>query len=671
MQTLFKPATALMDRLRYSGKFALMGVAILVVMVVLLLTVLQSLTHEIRTAEHELEGLHMLKDMNRMTQFIQQHRGLSSGLLNGNEAMKEPRAKKEKEVEEAYQAAEKALSPALRDSASWKAIAADWTAIRTTGLTWTPLDNIKRHGQIVDKILLFMVELADAQELTLDPVIDTYYMMDTVVIKMPIMLESLGITRARGTGILSKKVLTQEQRIDMVAMMGQMQNTLRAQTINLNKVGLYAPYLKNTLETANKHFTDSTHQVFQLIRDDILTERFSTPSGDYFALTTKLINDGYQMMYETLMPSFSTQLNNRLAEKQRTLWLNAGLAVGVMLLVIYLAVGAYYSVVNSVDVFRNGARRLADGDLTTRFVTTGHDELHEAGNDFNLMADSIRQLLSRIQTDVAQLRQSAAHLAQASVQISGSTAEQSDAASSMAASVEEMTVGVDNIAKNAQDAQGYASASDEVAARGGSIVHGVVQQIQGIADTVNQSAAAVEALGQQSQQISAIIETIKEIADQTNLLALNAAIEAARAGESGRGFAVVADEVRKLAERTGKSTQEIANMIAAIQSGTEHAVTSMKQGVSRVAAGVAQAEEAGGTMAQVQSQAAYVRNSVTEISAALREQSAASTGIALNVERIAQVAESNNAVARANAGTADNLRQLAETLSEEVSRFRT
>jgi methyl-accepting chemotaxis protein len=96
----------------------------------------------------------------------------------------------------------------------------------------------------------------------------------------------------------------------------------------------------------------------------------------------------------------------------------------------------------------------------------------------------------------------------------------SDSASSMAAAVEETTVGIDHIAKNAQDAQDYSRRSDEVAAEGGRIVLAVVQEIQGIAQTVNQSAAAVEALGQQSGQISAIVDTIKDIADQTNLLAL-------------------------------------------------------------------------------------------------------------------------------------------------------
>ena len=671
MQALFSPAVALMDRLRYAGKFMLMGVAILIVMVVLFSTVLTNLNKEIKTARSELDGVQMLKGVNKMTQFMQQHRGLSSGVLNGSEALKEKRAAKEKEVSETLAATEAVISPALRDSVSWKDIRADWENIRSAGMTWTAPENIKRHSAMIAKVLIFMVDVADASELSLDPVMDTYYMMDTVVSKMPAMLEPLGVTRARGTGVLSKKELSAQMRIDIISTMGQMEGTLAAQNMNLDKVGRFAPALQAPLSAASKEFTDSTQKVFLLIREDILSERFSTVPQDYFALTTKLIDQGYQMMFDVLIPQFEQQLNNRIAASKRTLMFEATLAIGVIILVLYLAVGTYYSVANSVAIFQQGARRMAEGDLTGNFATAGADELHEAGNDFNAMADAFRKLLGRIQSDVGLLRGAAEQLSMSSQQISTSTGAQSDSASSMAASVEQMTVGVDNIARSAMDAQSYSTESDQVAEQGGRIVQDVVTEIQAIAETVNQSAAAVEALGQQSYQISAIVGTIKEIADQTNLLALNAAIEAARAGESGRGFAVVADEVRELAERTAKSTQEIASMIEAIQAGTDTAVTSMKRGVERVASGVQQAQLAGGAISQVQSQSRQVRDAVVEISSALREQAAASTEIAQNVERIAQVAEQNNAAAQGNADTADNLRRLAETLSSEVARFRT
>ena len=671
MQAFFLPAVSLMNRLRYGSKFMLMGVAVLVVMLVLMGTVLRNLSGEIAFAQHELEGVQMLKSVNKLTQSMQQHRGLSAGVLNGSEALKEKRAAKEKEVADILNATDMALTKEVRDLPAWKAIQADWASIRQDGMTWGAAENIKRHTQVIGKLLLFMVDVADITELSLDPVMDTYYLMDTVVSKMPAMLEPLGITRARGTGVLSKKELTPQMRLDIVLTVGQMEGTLQAQNLNLEKIGRFAPALQGVLSGAGKEFNDNTENVLKLIREDILSERFATAPQDYFAMTTKVIDQGYKMMFDVLLPQFEQQLQNRIGSALRTLWFEAILASVVMLLVAYLAMGTYYSIANSVAIFQQGARRLAEGDLTVSFTTVGADELHAAGNDFNDMAAAFRALLTRIQADVGMLHGAAEQLASSSNQISSSTGEQSDSASSMAASVEEMTVGVDHIAKSAQDARSYSTESDEVASRGGRIVQDVISEIQAIAATVNESASALEALGQQSDQISAIVGTIKEIADQTNLLALNAAIEAARAGESGRGFAVVADEVRKLAERTAKSTQEIAGMINAIQSGTLTAVDSMKRGVERVSSGVEQAKLAGSAITQVQTQSRQVRDAVQEISTALREQAAASTEIARNVERIAQGAEENNAAAQNNAMTADNLRQLAQTLNREVSRFRT
>ncbi|PKO88464.1 MAG: methyl-accepting chemotaxis protein [Betaproteobacteria bacterium HGW-Betaproteobacteria-10] len=671
MRALFSPAVALMNKLRYTQKFLLLGAAVAAVMVVLLVTVYNNLHRDIATARQEIAGLQMLKPMNRMVQLMQQHRGLSSGVLNGNEAMKERRAAKEKEVAAMVLATDAALSSQLRETATWKSIRQDWSDIAAQGMGWAPPENIKRHSAMIGKALILMVDVADDAQLTLDPVMDTYYFMDTIVTKMPAMLEPMGIMRARGTGILTKKELTLQQRLDVSALIARMSGTLRAQTMNLEKVIRFAPELQGALSGPAKEFSQGAEKIFALIGDDILGEKFTMAPNDYFALTTQLIDVGYKMMFETLIPQFEKQLQNRQAGAEHLLMLDIVFSLAIMLLVGYFAVGTYYSVIGSVEVFSKGARELAGGDLTAQFTSDGNDELHAAGKDFNEMATTFRKLVSRIQREVQHLRSSAEELASSSQQISNSTAAQSDSASSMAASVEEMTVGVDHIAKNAQDAQAYSRESDNVAAEGGRIVDGVVNEIEGIADTVNQSAVAVEALGQHSDQISAIVGTIKDIADQTNLLALNAAIEAARAGESGRGFAVVADEVRKLAERTAKSTQEIAAMIGAIQSGTATAVSSMKQGVLRVATGVAQAKLAGSTISQVQTQARQVVDAVSEISVALHEQAAASTEIAQNVERIAQRAEENNAAARGNADTAGQLRQLAENLSSEVAHFRT
>ena len=312
MQVIFSPAIALMNRLRYNSKFLLLGAAVSVVMVVLLYSVFSFLSRDIETARQELLGLQMLKPLNQMAQVMQQHRGLSSGVLNGNEAMKDKRAAKEKEVAAAVALADAALPPVLRDAADWKAIRQDWETIASQGLSWTPPENIKRHTQMIGKLLQFMVTVADETQLTLDPIMDTYYFMDTLVTKMPAMLEQMGVTRARGTGLLTKKEMTAQQRVDLSAVVAQMEGTLQAQNINLEKVMRFAPALKDGLSGPTREFSVGAQKIFALVREDILTEKYVTSPQDYFAMVTQVIDLGYKVMYDTLIPQFERQLQERL-----------------------------------------------------------------------------------------------------------------------------------------------------------------------------------------------------------------------------------------------------------------------------------------------------------------------------------------------------------------------
>ncbi|RMQ42654.1 Biofilm dispersion protein BdlA [Pseudomonas cichorii] len=139
----------------------------------------------------------------------------------------------------------------------------------------------------------------------------------------------------------------------------------------------------------------------------------------------------------------------------------------------------------------------------------------------------------------------------------------------------------------------------KVTEQGTQVIQQAATEMRQISVNIEDSSRIITQLGERSEQITAIVNTIRSIAEQTNLLALNAAIEAARAGDQGRGFAVVADEVRQLAGRTSRSTAEISEMIGVIQNETRQAIDSMDNTRNNAVKGVDLADQAGSVIVQI------------------------------------------------------------------------
>ncbi|MEF8770858.1 MAG: methyl-accepting chemotaxis protein [Candidatus Accumulibacter phosphatis] len=316
------------------------------------------------------------------------------------------------------------------------------------------------------------------------------------------------------------------------------------------------------------------------------------------------------------------------------------------------------------------ADRIAAGDLTGRLTGDSVDEVGRLKQAIGKMSENLQTTVGSVRKASATMLEQSLALVTAAEQVSGSAQVQRDAATGMAASVEEMSVSIDQVAEHAHAAQGLSIASGQAASQGAEVIHQAVGAMNQITGFVRQASTTVSELGRRSQDISAVVQVIREIADQTNLLALNAAIEAARAGEQGRGFAVVADEVRKLAERTATSTHSIGEMIGHIQDGAKAAVHQMEDGVAQVAQGGVLADRAGQAIGEIEGRTNEVITTVGSISGAIREQSLASQTIAQGVEQIAQMAETSYSASQGTAQSAQALRDLAEHLDQALGHLR-
>jgi methyl-accepting chemotaxis protein len=328
---------------------------------------------------------------------------------------------------------------------------------------------------------------------------------------------------------------------------------------------------------------------------------------------------------------------------------------------------SFRSLVDYMKEMAGAATKVAEGDL--RVDVEARSEKDALGNAFVKMTKYLEDIIGELADNATQLVSAATEISSSSEQMAAGAKNQTQQAEQVATAIEEMTATIMESTRNASEASELAKAASDNANQGNNVVADTINSMQKISESAQSTSSIISDLAQASDKIGEIIGVINDIADQTNLLALNAAIEAARAGEQGRGFAVVADEVRKLAERTGKATGEIADMIKGIQRDSSGSVEAMTQVGELVTGGQDTANKAGESLTSILEASSRVMDMIQQIATASEEQSAAAEQISKNVEHISSVTKETAAGAEQSASAAEQLNRQAEGLKNIVGRF--
>jgi len=316
------------------------------------------------------------------------------------------------------------------------------------------------------------------------------------------------------------------------------------------------------------------------------------------------------------------------------------------------------------------AVQLADGNLHLEDLPVeSADEIGSLTQAFNKMSNNLRNLIAKMAETSEQVAASSEELTANAHQSADASVHVAETVGEVSISMGEQLENIDNAKKNvdtvftditamagkARTITETSGQTAEAAVKGAALMESAVKRMGNIENSVMESADVVKKLGENSQQIGQIVESISAIAEQTNLLALNAAIEAARAGEHGRGFAVVADEVRKLAEQSQESAEQIRNRILSIQKDTEGAVQSMQAGTQEVKTGADAIREVGEQFAEILSMVNGIKSQLDEINASV-------TTVSTGAGEIVKAVDSIDAISRK---TSENTQTISAATEEQ------
>ena len=495
------------------------------------------------------------------------------------------------------------------------------------------------HTQYVDALLALLQDVADQSNLTLDPEVTTYYLMDAVIFKQPQLTEMLGRMRGMGNAILRTGSATLAQRDQLVGPLSFAMAHHRALEQSLERAMASDPALARELDI--KAANDAAAAFLQTVRTQLLGDAVTGDPAAYVAQGNEAIALQYAGMQRVLV-AMNTRIDERVAGLKRTLAWQLGLAALGVSVAVYLLVAFYRVTQGGISELARQLDEIADGNLTHDPKPWGRDEVAQLMTTLSRTIVALRRTVHQVRGGAGEIHTASEEVASASMDLSRRTEDTAAQLQSTASALERIGRAVSSTADTAGGAARIVGRNADVAVRGGQ----VFQQVESTMADIRTS----------SGRIADIISTIDGIAFQTNILALNAAVEAARAGEQGRGFAVVASEVRALAQRCGSAAREIKTLI-----GTS---------VEQVQTGSAVVVEAGAAMGEIVRNAEQLRTLIGEISQAASQQAAGLAEVTASVEQLDGMAQQNAALVEETAAASASLKDNAERLSQEMAFFR-
>ncbi|HEV7669276.1 MAG TPA: HAMP domain-containing methyl-accepting chemotaxis protein [Thermoanaerobaculia bacterium] len=711
-------------------KLALIAVAMGIMVPVLLYLAVSARNEDIGFALKEEVGTLYLRPLTSLLSRLPERRGRTQALLGGDLAQRREIAALDALIDQDFTALselDRQVGAELGTTAALGAIRQDWQNLRVQAARQSPEQSFAAHTRVVDRITTLVEDVGDSSNIRLDPLRDTFYLGEVILIWGPRAIEDRGRLRERAAGVVARGQATPEEEAELSLLIAGVDQSVAPIRRAVRLIAEDNPDFAERVKTLARESEEKTGTFLGLVRSRVQrAPAITLSSADLFA-SGKAAVDAQAVLSSALLERIESEFRERIAGLSRNRNLVLAATVISVLLAAFLVTFVAGLINRQVSAITGMFQRIGAGDFRARAVAMSGDELGRMAASINDVLDNTVALMQsrderdRIQastmklleeisglaegdlsreaevtadmtgaiadafnTVIAQLRRIISDVQETTLRVSSAASEiqtttqhladgseaQSAQIVGTSAAVEEMALSIQQVSENAASATGVAEQALANAREGADAVSRTVEGMNSIRVQVQESAKRIKRLGESSQEIGEIVQLIGDIADRTSILALNASIQAAMAGDAGRGFAVVAEEVERLAVRSADATKRIATLIRSVQSETHEAVRAMEDTTREVVSGSGLANAAGQALGEIQGVSGRLAELIQSISTAAQQQARGSDSVAKAMGDISDNTQQTAAGTKRVAVSITNLAALADNLRGSVAEFK-